>query len=210
MKTSTLRKLGAMGLALFLTAGCESAKLPWMGADAQPKRGHESRQVEGSTAVMAAENPEGALQVRLLGTKGEALGQVLLTQESAGVRLLGEVQGLTAGEHGFHIHEQGACVAPDFTSAGGHFNPDGHDHGAESAGGAHAGDLPNLVADKQGKARIEVVAKAVTLERGKPNSLLKEGGTSLVIHEKPDDYKSAPAGNAGARIGCGVIQNKSE
>ncbi|SDC50573.1 superoxide dismutase, Cu-Zn family [Paenibacillus sp. UNCCL117] len=208
MNKQTIRRLGAvvLSLPLLLAAGCDSPMLPWMGADTKHGRGYDSPRSEGSTAVMAADKSAAAVRIKLLGTKGEAAGEVTLTPAPEGVRLQGEALGLKPGEHGFHIHESGACVAPDFTSAGGHLNPGGHTHGMHSEGGAHAGDLPNLVADAQGKARIDVVAGSVTLEPGKPNSLLKEGGTSLVIHEKPDDYKSAPAGNAGARIACGVIK----
>ncbi|MEK8128531.1 superoxide dismutase family protein [Paenibacillus filicis] len=210
MNRNTNKRIRATAalLALLLAAGCESGMLPWMGANAKPKRGHDAHTGEGSTAVMAAESSMISIPVKLAGSKGEALGEVFLSPSPEGVRIQGQAQGLVPGEHGFHVHENGACTPPDFASAGGHFNPGGHVHGTKSEGGPHAGDLPNLVADAQGKAKIDIVAGAVTLEKGKPHSLLKDGGTSLVIHEKADDYKSPPAGNAGSRVACGTILPK--
>jgi Cu-Zn family superoxide dismutase len=115
------------------------------------------------------------------------------------------VKGLPAGERAFHIHAVGKCEPP-FTSAGGHFNPGGRKHGLMAAEGHHAGDLPNLHVPASGELVVEVLNPAVTLEKGKANSLFGPEGTALVIHAGKDDYKSDPAGDAGGRIACGRIE----
>lgn len=136
--------------------------------------------------------------------KGAEVGIVNLTQTPAGVMLNLSLKGIPAGEHAFHIHAVGRCEAP-FTSAGGHFNPAGHKHGL-MVGPGHAGDMPNLHVSSSGTLQVEILNAAVTLEKGKPNSVFQSGGTAIVIHAGKDDYKSDPAGNAGDRIACGVIQ----
>lgn len=103
-------------------------------------------------------------------------------------------------EHGFHIHEKGDCSAADGMSAGGHFNPTGAAHGPQH-GEKHAGDMPALVADASGYASTSFKLTGVTLTEG-PNSIL---GRSVIVHKDPDDYKTQPTGNSGARIACGVI-----
>jgi superoxide dismutase, Cu-Zn family len=135
---------------------------------------------------------------------GKAIGDVDLMQTQAGVLLKVTVQGLPPGEHAFHIHAVGKCEAP-FESAGPHFNPGNHKHGM-LAGAGHAGDMPNLHVPQSGDLSVEVVNTAITLEKGKPNSVFDNDGSAVVIHAKADDYKSDPAGNAGDRIACGVIQ----
>ena len=141
---------------------------------------------------------------QLKDTHGKAVGDVDLMQTPAGVLIKLQIKGLPAGEHAFHIHAVGKCEPP-FESAGGHFNPGQHKHGM-MAGEAHAGDMPNLHVPQNGDLSIEVVNTAVSLDKGKPNSLFDNDGSALVIHAKADDYKSDPAGNAGDRIACGVIQ----
>lgn len=113
-------------------------------------------------------------------------------------------EGKIVGEHAFHIHAVGSCEGTDFKSAGGHFNPHGKKHGKKNPEGAHAGDLPDLAVGPDGSGSLETLAAEVTLGEG-PNSLLDADGSALVIHAKPDDGVTDPAGNAGDRIACGVV-----
>jgi superoxide dismutase, Cu-Zn family len=144
--------------------------------------------------------------VELIGQKGEKVGQAELTQMSKGVHIKVEAHSLVPGKHGFHIHETGSCEPPDFKSAGAHLNPMNKQHGFNNPKGTHAGDLPNLFVGTEGTVTAEMVAKNATLEEGHQNSLIRPGGTSLVIHADPDDYKTDPAGNSGSRVACGRIQ----
>ncbi|QHW34651.1 superoxide dismutase family protein [Paenibacillus rhizovicinus] len=144
--------------------------------------------------------------VKLINTKGEEIGSAMLTQKDDAVLVRVEASKLTPGEHGLHFHEMGKCEVPDFKTAGSHFNPAARLHGFNNPKGFHNGDLPNLKADAGGNAKAEFETKVVTLVKGQPNSLLKEGGAALVIHDKADDYATDPSGNSGDRIACGVIQ----
>jgi len=146
------------------------------------------------------------VKVPLLDAKGQQAGQATLTQLAAGVKVSVEAKGLTPGLHGIHFHEIGKCEPPDFKSAGEHLNPEKKHHGLLNPEGPHAGDMPNLVVNSDGSASMSIFTKLVTLRKGEPNSLIKEGGTSLVVHEKMDDEKTDPAGNSGSRLLCGVIQ----
>lgn len=161
-------------------------------------------------SVLGAETDERTkpIEVKLpiKNTKGKKIGKAVLTQLEGGVKVHVEVSGLTPGLHGIHFHEVGQCTPPDFKTAGEHFNPTHKHHGLLNPEGPHAGDLPNLIIDERGKGRMNVFTRLVTLKHGEPNSLLKKGGTSLVIHAKPDDEKTDPSGNSGARIACGVIR----
>jgi Cu-Zn family superoxide dismutase len=137
--------------------------------------------------------------------EGKDVGSAELTQTPAGVVIRLAVKGLPAGEHAFHVHDVGKCEPP-FTSAGGHFNPSGKKHGMMAAEGYHAGDMPNLHIPTSGEIVVEVLNAAITLEKGKPNSLFGPDGTALIIHAGKDDYKTDPTGEAGGRIACGIIQ----
>ena len=144
--------------------------------------------------------------VDLMDAEGNSVGTAELTEEDAGVRVHVKAENLTEGKHGFHFHEVGICEAPDFESAGGHFNPTGASHGEAHEEGPHAGDLPNLEVSADGKVDEEFVAEHVTLKTLEENTLLQEGGTALVIHADEDDGTTQPSGNSGNRIACGVIR----
>jgi superoxide dismutase, Cu-Zn family len=134
-------------------------------------------------------------------TKGSAVrGTVTYEVVEGGVHVVANVGGLTPGKHGFHIHEFGDCSADDGSSAGGHFNPGGTSHGAPASDPRHAGDMGNIEADKDGHATLDYRDQTMTLSG--PQSII---GHAVIVHEKEDDLKSQPTGNAGARVACGVI-----
>jgi Cu-Zn family superoxide dismutase len=136
---------------------------------------------------------------------GQVVGNAIFTQQSEGVRISVEVKNLSPGKHGIHIHAQGRCDPPGFTTAGGHFNPYEKQHGALNPMGPHAGDVPNLDVAQDGTGKLDYTDMLVTLASGVDNSLFKTNGTSLVIHANPDDEKTDPSGNSGTRIACGLI-----
>ncbi|TYR80785.1 superoxide dismutase family protein [Priestia megaterium] len=167
------------------------------------KMDHSYNQDHEATEV--SEVAVDSLSVELKNTKGEKVGIAALTEEKNGVRIKLQAEGLAPGRHGFHIHEIGKCEQPDFKTAGEHYNPFSREHGFKNPKGPHAGDLPNIEVDANGKASVETFASLVTLQQGKPNSLLDVDGSAVIIHEQADDYKTNPAGNSGDRIACGVV-----
>lgn len=173
---------------VFVISGCTANK------NTKPKQDEEAVSVSGETP----------LSVDIINTKGTKIGKASLSETKEGVKIDLEAEGLTPGTKAIHIHETAKCETPDFKSAGAHFNPGHREHGFENPKGFHAGDLPNIEISAKGTVNISVVAPNVTLLQGE-KSLLDEDGSALVIHEKADDYKTDPAGNAGARIACGVI-----
>jgi superoxide dismutase, Cu-Zn family len=151
----------------------------------------------------AAQSAKAALKDK----SGKDVGTAELTQVPDGVLIKLALKGAPAGDHAFHIHAIGKCEPP-FESAGPHFNPTNDKHGLLS-GRCHAGDMPNLHIPKNGELEVEVINAAITLDKGKPNSVFHPGGTSVVLHAGKDDYKTDPAGNAGDRVACGVIGESS-
>jgi len=139
---------------------------------------------------------------RMVSANGADLGTIEAQTVSRGVLLHLRLHGLPPGAHGLHLHTVGKCEPPSFDSAGPHFNPRRATHGFHSAGGGHEGDLPNLHVPESGAIDVEVLAVGAALTEG---SLLDADGTSVVVHAGPDDYRSDPAGNSGARMACGVI-----
>ena len=132
---------------------------------------------------------------------GKEVGKVTVLAVPSGVLLAVDLTALPPGDHAFHIHAVGKCEAPDFKSAGGHFNPEEDEHGLMNEAGPHAGDMPNIHVSETGKLKIEVLNQMVSL-----GGLLDDDGSAIVIHEGPDDYETDPAGDAGPRIACGVIE----
>ena len=136
-------------------------------------------------------------------TRGNAAaGSVTFAERGGRLHVTAEVTGLAPDrEHGFHVHEKGDCSSGDGMSAGGHFNPDGKPHGPQTAP-HHAGDMPSLKADAGGRAKATFVLDGVTVSPG-PTSVV---GRGLIVHKDPDDYRTQPTGNAGARLACAVIR----
>jgi superoxide dismutase, Cu-Zn family len=141
----------------------------------------------------------------IVNAQGQKIGTAEIRPSGGGVRIDVEVSQLPPGTHGIHVHNVGKCEGPAFTSAGPHFNPTSKKHGKENPEGPHAGDLLNLEVKADGVGKASLLDPDATLGEG-PNSMFHEGGTSLVIHASPDDYKTDPSGNSGARIACGVIE----
>jgi Cu-Zn family superoxide dismutase len=140
---------------------------------------------------------------QLAPTKGnKTFGEATFEEAGDRVRVVIFVQGLKPGqEHGLHIHE-GADCSGDAMGAQGHFNPLGRPHGLPGGAQSHAGDLPALKANKAGRANINIETDAISLKPGPTNVI----GRAVVVHAGPDDYKTQPTGNSGARIACGVIK----
>jgi Cu-Zn family superoxide dismutase len=204
-----------LAAAAFAAAGCKhhessasTTPPPGMSTGGSAGTGSNAAEPAGSgsgSASGAAEmtvKPKRAV-ANLTGTKGheKVTGTIEFVEKDGGVLVTAHVEGLTPGDHGFHIHEKGDCSAPDGASAGGHFNPSSHKHGAPDAAEHHEGDLGNLTADKDGKADKTMTLTDVSLGDG-ANSVVGKG---FIVHEKKDDLTTQPTGNAGARVACGVI-----
>ena len=152
-------------------------------------------------AQALAADPGAMATLKPLGDSKVA-GTVELVQHGDAVDATASVTGLPPNsEHGFHVHEKGDCTAPDGTSAGGHFAPHGHPHGPQDSL-HHGGDMPSLKAGADGKASLTFKMTGVTVASGDASVV----GKAIIVHAKPDDFKSQPSGDSGARIACGVIQ----
>ena len=151
--------------------------------------------------LLVAQNSE---QVTLRDARGTIVGTATLKPNgTTGVAFELDLKGLPPGEHAVHLHQTPTCDPPSFESAGPHLNPAAKQHGLKNPAGPHAGDMNNVTVAADGTAKTTVVNTGVTMGTGAES--LSSRGAALVIHAKPDDMKSDPAGNAGDRIACGVI-----
>lgn len=169
-----------------------------------PAPAGDSPAVATATEPTATAETAAVAGVQLSPTQGNtANGGLKITAAGSGVQISGMVQGLKPNsEFGFHFHEKGDCSSPDATSAGEHFNPASQDHGNPQSSPHHAGDLLNAKSDAQGVAEVSLDNPEVSLQSGQTNDIL---GKALVMHAKPDDYKTQPSGDSGDRIACGVV-----
>jgi Cu-Zn family superoxide dismutase len=132
------------------------------------------------------------------------VGTAVLTEDAQGLKLTLVMTGLTPGSaHGLHLHSVGACQGPAFASAGPHLNPAGHQHGMDNPAGSHLGDLPNLVVNAAGAGRL--TARLPGDPAQVAAQLFDSDGTAIVLHADPDDLRTDPSGNSGARIACGAL-----
>lgn len=171
------RRITTIGLVLLGLAGCHE----------RPPIGER---IAGGATAAAVLHDE----------RGTDIGHATATEVAGGMRFTLDVHGLPPGTHGAHVHTIGACDAPGFTTAGGHWNPMGTKHGGMNPQGPHEGDLPNLVIGSDGRGTVGVVIPGASIA-----ALLDSDGAAMIVHANPDDLVTDPSGNSGGRIACGVL-----
>ncbi len=188
---------GRLSAALLASLGV----LALGGCSTTPSSAPDPAEVLGLSTTSTIERAH----VNLASASGSLVsGRLVVTPMADGVHLRGDIGGLTPNSaHAIHIHEKGDCSAVDATSAGGHFNPSAEPHGKLGTATHHAGDMNNIIADAQGVAHVDAHASGPVLGGGAANDAI---GKAVIVHASKDDYTSQPAGNAGARVACGVIQ----
>jgi superoxide dismutase, Cu-Zn family len=198
MKSLTPGLVFALVLALGACGGDNPAP-----AEPPPPAAPAGADQQGS--VQPAATSTSRAHAELSPTEGsDVQGSLTFTDENGAVRLTGTISGLEPGsQRGFHIHEFGDCSAPDAMSAGGHWNPEGHDHGRRSYGEFHAGDMDNVIADDTGSLTLDFLLSGLEIGTGGARDIV---GKSVIVHKGADDYVSQPTGDAGPRAACGVIE----
>lgn len=185
MSPRILGLLGALGLCMGTGMGCKEAGGP-----------------ERSPVTPPGEPERLSARAKLQAAAGsEVSGEVAFEQTEQGLRVHVKVDGLTPGQHGFHIHERGDCSAPDFSSAGEHYAPQGHPHGPPGPA-SHVGDLGNIEASADGNAEQSIVTQQIMSEQ----DLRAIIGKAVIIHAQADDFTTQPSGASGDRVACGVIE----
>lgn len=164
-----------------------------------------SMSLAGCVGPLHAPMNRASLVADLVDANGKAAGRARVTDSADGLWIDVSATGLAPGDHGLHIHAIGSCTAPDFASAGPHWNPGGHQHGRKNPQGSHAGDAPNLRADADGKGRLKTWLGAGSIMGGS-SALQDADGAAVVIHADPDDEMTDPSGKSGKRILCGVLR----
>lgn len=188
---------GILGVAALLLLGCSSEQ-----ELAESPAKQDAMPAEKPAAMPDTKMP--AATVALQPTEGNNVaGLIEFHVEGDSVRVRGSLTGLTPGEHGFHVHENGDCSAPDGSSAGGHYNPDGHDHGGPDADSHHMGDMGNIEAGEDGTANIDARYDFLMVDAEADGSII---GKAVIVHGGADDLSSQPSGAAGPRVACGVIE----
>ena len=187
---TSLRSIG-----LYLGAGA----LVSLGAACTTMNGDATTTAGADAAGRYAEGQYRA-EATLRSAAGATVGTASAQEVEGGLRVTLDATALPPGAHGAHVHMTGRCDAPDFTSAGGHWNPTGAQHGMENPAGPHAGDMPNLLVGTNGAGSMSVTLPGRTLA-----SLLDADGAAIVVHAGPDDMRTDPSGNSGGRIACGVF-----
>ncbi|MBA4751541.1 MAG: superoxide dismutase family protein [Sphingopyxis sp.] len=178
----------------FLLAGCNAPDASTPPAD------KDAPAVEAASDAGNAPAAERAI-ADLKTANGAAAGKAAAATMRGGVMLTLQVEGLPPGQHGVHVHMTGKCDAPKFESAGGHWNPADTQHGLEAPAGQHAGDMPNLVVEENGRGTLAYELKGATFA-----GLMDEDGSAMVVHASADDQKTDPSGNSGDRIACGIFK----
>jgi Cu-Zn family superoxide dismutase len=179
-----MRRKGIAILAALATGACATA-------------GRERAAVDAPPAPSVG-------QAEIRDTAGRTVARASVSQVGDAVRVRIESAGLAPGIYGAHVHSVGRCDAPAFESAGPHWNPTGRQHGRDNPGGQHLGDLPNLMVGTDGRGSFEFTIPGAALSGG-PHPVLDGDGAAVVVHARPDDYRTDPSGNSGARIACGVL-----
>lgn len=178
MKTTMTMTMTMLGLAVLGLSACQNDRTAL--GEATP----------GGRSATAA----------LRTSAGAEAGRATATEVAGGLRFTLDARGLPVGTHGAHVHLVGRCDAPDFTTAGGHWNPTARQHGSQNPAGPHEGDLPNLIVGTDGRGTIGVTVPGATMD-----GLLDADGAAMVVHASPDDLRTDPSGNSGGRIACGVF-----
>ncbi|MEN3973283.1 superoxide dismutase family protein [Sphingomicrobium sp. XHP0235] len=171
-----------------------------LGALALAACGQESSEEQTEPQAPVSEEQ----RVDLFDGNGNAVGYVNYTEQDGNLSISVRELGVATGTHGVHLHETGLCEGPDFQSAGGHWNPTGNEHGRDNPNGAHLGDLANLTADDNGMVDFNYLARGVSTG-SEQNTINDADGTALIVHAGPDDYRTDPSGDSGARMACAVL-----